>query len=43
MQNDNLNFRNLLPPLVLLTEKKQKELFLELKKLEFISDKKTAA
>jgi len=40
MQDDNKKFKNLLPPLILLSKKKHKELIHQLEKLEFILKKK---
>jgi len=43
MSEENKSYANLLPPLVLLSKQKQKELFLKLNNLKFLSKKNIAA
>jgi len=43
LATNNKNFRNLLPPLILLSEEKKKELIDKLDKLKFITKKNKAA
>ena len=43
MSDSNVNYKNLLPPLTLLSEEKKQELFSKLKELNFLPKKNIAA